>query len=98
TDTENDDEQEEKCFEPIFYFEHYKYGKIPSYHFNIGDSVALIDQEQLDEYLSKQNKTDEKPPLHLFYQSSGIILSIYPLLSIKFTYWSLSLTNNNYFV
>ncbi|CAF4746520.1 unnamed protein product, partial [Rotaria sp. Silwood2] len=50
TDTENDDEQEEKCFEPIFYFEHYKYEKIPSHHFNIGDSVALIDQEQLDEY------------------------------------------------
>ncbi|CAF4396872.1 unnamed protein product, partial [Rotaria sp. Silwood2] len=96
TDTENDDEQEEKCFEPIFYFEHYKYGKIPSYHFNIGDSVALIDQEQLDEYLSKQNKTDEKPPLRLFYQSFGIILSIYPLLSIKFTYWPLSLTNSNY--
>ncbi|CAF3252589.1 unnamed protein product [Rotaria sp. Silwood2] len=96
TDTENDDEQEEKCFEPIFYFEHYKYEKIPSHHFNIGDSVALIDQEQLDEYLSKQNKTDEKPPLRLFYQSFGIILSIYPLLSIKFTYWPLSLTNSNY--
>ncbi|CAF4568052.1 unnamed protein product [Rotaria sp. Silwood2] len=96
TDTENDDEQEEKCFEPIFYFEHYKYEKIPSHLFNIGDSVALIDQEQLDEYLSKQNKTDEKPPLRLFYQSFGIILSIYPLLSIKFTYWPLSLTNSNY--
>ncbi len=60
---------------------------------NIGDSVALIDQQQLDEYL---NKNDEKPPLRLFYQSFGIIQSVYPILSIKFPYYPLSLTNNNY--
>ncbi|CAF5107187.1 unnamed protein product, partial [Rotaria magnacalcarata] len=68
TDTENndekeDDEEEKNCLEPIFCFEHHKYEKIPSHHFNIGDSVALIDQEQLDEYLNKQIRTDEKPPL-----------------------------------
>ncbi len=56
----------------------------------------MIDQQELDEYLSKQNKSDEKPPLRLFYQSFGLILSIHPYLSIKFSYWPISLTNNNY--
>ncbi|CAF3472132.1 unnamed protein product [Rotaria socialis] len=95
-DEKEDDEEEEKCLEPIFCFEHYKYEKIPSHNFNIGDSIALIDQEQLDEYLNKQTRTEEKPPLRLFYQSFGTILSVHPLLSIKFTFWPLSLTNNNY--
>ncbi|CAF0846345.1 unnamed protein product [Adineta steineri] len=93
---EVEEKTEEKCIEPVFYFEHYQYERIPSHHFNIGDSIALIDQEELDNYFNKQNKTDEKPPLRLFYQSFGIILSIHPFLSIKFLYWPLSLTNNNY--
>ncbi|CAF1514128.1 unnamed protein product [Adineta ricciae] len=95
--TNNDDESNvEENNEAIFQFEEYHYEKIPSHHFNIGDSIALIDQEELNNYLSKQNRTDEKPPLRLFYQSFGIILSIHPILTIKFPYFPSSLTNNNY--
>ncbi len=50
----------------------------------------MIDQQELDQFIN------EKPPLRLFYQSFGIVQSIHPYLSIKFTYWPSSLTNNNY--
>jgi hypothetical protein len=98
-DQDNEDTQqttengEEESIEPIFNFEHYQYEKIPSHHFNIGDSVALIDQQELDQF---RNKNDEKPPLRLFYQSFGVILTVHPYLSIKFAYLPSSLTNNNY--
>ena len=53
---------------------------------NIGDSVALIDQDEFN----------EKLPLRLFYQSFGIVLSVYPSLTIRFPFYPLSLTKNNY--
>jgi len=87
---EDDEEEEEKSIKPIFQFEHYQYEKIPSHHFNIGDSVALIDQQELDAV------SDEKPPLRLFYQAFGVILTVHPYLSIKFAYFPSSLTKNNY--
>jgi hypothetical protein len=81
--------------EPVFNFQHYRDEKIPSHHFNIGDAVALIDQQQLDNYSVTQDRNDEKPPLRLFYQAIGTVLSVHPLLAIKFTFWPLSLTNTN---
>lgn len=71
----------------MFQFEHYQYEKIPSHHFNIGDSVALINEEEM---------SNENLPLRFFYQSFGIVLSVYPSLTIKFPFYPLSLTTNNY--
>lgn len=89
---DQEEEEEDQPIEPIFNFEHYQYEKISSHHFNIGDSVALIDQEELEPYL---NQKDEKPSLRLFYQAFGVILTVHPYLSIKFAYYPPSLTNNN---
>lgn len=57
---------------------------------NIGDSVALIDQEEFS------NNSNEKLPLRFFYQSFGIVLSVHPSLTIQFLFYPLSLTNKNY--